>query len=87
MWYEESDKKEVLDFKKPIVAKVGPEEHQLLVPVRVHGTYDIVGYDWFRVEAGTWSSCMTWRTVEEALEGREGHQIYNVKLKAKRINE
>lgn len=77
MWYE-SDKKDELDYSKPIAAFRNETEY-LLIPKTAKESYKVIGYDWFCVRTGVYNSC-SFSTVKEAcinyLQG--GYIIENV---------
>lgn len=95
MWYS-GDEKKRLDYSKPIMC-INTEgfmpDQEILLPI-VNGInkhvaeyqtngYEVIGFNWFSLKSGKWTSCADFETVEEAIEvrGRNEHcEFYNVEL-------
>lgn len=85
MWYKAGCKKEKLDYSKPIVAEFGEVKH-ILLPQLGGYRYEIKGYNWFDINKGKYTSCMHWKTPEEAVAGRsDGYYVHNVLINLSEI--
>jgi len=72
-WYTREDKTK-LNYSKPIAVERIDENvvsYEILLPVRNHRSYDVVGYDWFNITTGCWTSCKQWAKPEEAVHSRK----------------
>ncbi len=69
MWYEK-DKKDELDYSKPIVVELDNGIGVLLIPIidTSKRNFDIIGYDWFNLNEGRFQSCRHFKTPQEAVE-------------------
>lgn len=80
-WYSKGIKEEPkLDYSKPIFAG----NSLILMPHRKKGSYEVIGYDWFRLDDGQFNSCVNWGTPQEAVKayGRS-YTISNGELEVK----
>lgn len=70
-----------LNYNEPIFAK-NKNGTQILLPVRLKDSYEVIGFDWFTLESGTWGSCKTWETASGAVKNRmeDGYEVYNAKI-------
>lgn len=89
MWYKDKPIKPALDYNKPIVA-VGRKsgDRYLLLPCLdgADNSYNVKGYNWFRLKDGEWNSCRYWKTPEAAVRAYRSHDIFNVELNVEKIN-
>lgn len=80
-WYCKEKPEPTLDYSKPIFAG----KSMILLPHREHGTYRVIGYDWFRLDDGDFNSCKNWATPEEAVaDYSRSYHIYNGELEIKK---
>ncbi len=79
MWYE-SDKKDELDYSKPIAAERAGNIY-LLTPQIEKGSYQFVGYNWLDVRFGVYNSSVCFKTVKEACASYlKNHDVHNVNI-------
>lgn len=78
MWYEQ-DKKDELDYSKPIAAFRNETEY-LLIPKTAKESYKVIGYDWFCVRTGVYNSSCCFSTAKEACANyvQGGYIVENV---------
>lgn len=60
-------------------------EKYLLLPLINNKNYDIIGYNWFDLNAMNWNSCSCFTSIIKALEAYSSYRIYNANINIDKI--
>lgn len=75
MWY--GKEKVALDKNRAIFAERAGEIEVLLPQLDPDEDYVILGYNWFNIKTGKYTSCGFFRNISSALEIRSSWNLYN----------
>lgn len=74
------EKRDTLDYSKPIIAQDPDGDKYLLIPQIKKGCYEIAGYNWLNLNKHSYNSNVFFASPEEALRCYRHYKIRNVDL-------